>query len=95
MFTAVEAKVRSLKDQSLWTGVHHYELIAGEVFVGVFKSVQTLQGFLDIGIIEGVDESVPCEKVFPVVPLNESDPISLKTELGEELPLSDWIEDKK
>lgn len=93
MLTAVETRVRSLKDQTLWTGVYHYELIKGEVFVGVFKNIQTLEGFLEIGVLEAVDESVPCEKVFPVIPLGGDKPVSLKTDLGEELPLSGWIED--
>lgn len=93
MLTAVETKVRSLKDQTLWTGVYHYELIKGEVFVGVFKSITTLEGFLELGILEAVDESVPCEKVFPVIPNGGGKPTSLVTDLGEELPLSGWLED--
>jgi len=93
MQTFVETKVRSLKDQSLWTGVEHYELLEGEVFVGVFKSEGTVDAFIDIGILEGVDESVPCQKVFPVIPLREGRPVALRTKHGEELPLSGGLED--
>ena len=93
MVTFVEAKVRSLKDQSLYTGVQHYELIKWEVFVGVFKNEQTIDAFEAIGILEVVDESVPVEKVFPIILLGESFPTSLRTESGEDLPLSGGLGD--
>ena len=94
MIRFVEAKVRSLKDQTLYTGAEHYELIDGEVFVGVFKSEQTLEAFEDVGIVEVVDESIPVEKVFPVIPLGATQPTYLETEHGEQLPLSGGLEDK-
>lgn len=93
MLTFVECKVRSLKDQSLFTGAQRYELLEGEIFLGIFKNEHTVDALEDVGVIEVVDESVPEEKVFPVIPLGASAPTFLKTASGEELPLSGGLED--
>lgn len=93
MLTFIECKVRSTRDQSLYTGAEHYELIEGEVFVGAFKSIATLEAFEDAGLIEVVDESVPCSKSVPVISLGSTKPTALRTDTGVELPLSGWLED--
>jgi len=88
----VECKLKSLKDQSLWTGVERLELSAGEVFVGLFIKEANVDGLVNLGVIERVDESVSPYKCIPIIPLNEEMPTALQNEQGEMLPLSDGLE---
>lgn len=63
----VEAKVRSLIDQTLNTGVEEHYLFKDQVFVAIFKCDQVLEDLIKIGVIELVDDDVPEQKIIPVL----------------------------
>lgn len=62
----IQKKVRSLKDQTLNTGVASYSLVKGEVFIGWFKNPGLLDSLINIGVLERVPDNEKVEKIIPV-----------------------------
>ena len=85
MLTHCEVKLKSLKDQTLNTGVETVELIEGEIFRAVFKNQMVVNNLIDVGVIAEVPSIVALTKEIPVVKPKID---TLFNELGETLPLS-------
>jgi len=96
----VEAKVRSLKDQSLFTGVEELYLFQGQVFTAIFKNADVLEGLEKIGVLEIVDDDVPEQKEIPVlfsvseIAEIEEPPCILLDAHGNEIPLHEYSKEE-
>ena len=78
----IQAKARSIQDQSLNTGIEVLELVKNEVFSAVYKSELIFEELIKIGVIKEVSSKTAEAKNIPVVLLNED---------GKELPLTSKI----
>ena len=98
----VEAKIRSLQDQSLYTGVEEYYLFQGQVLTAIFKNVDVLEGLEELGVLEIVEDDVPESKEIPVLysfPESEIEdmgdpPCVLFDENGNEIPLCSFAKEE-
>ncbi len=85
----LRVKVRSLVDTHLNTGVHEYNISAGQVFTCDLKCQEHLDEFVRMAIFEVVDPAEPEVKPLQVFYPDPS-PVEavLLSEAGEPLPLS-------
>lgn len=67
MKVGFEVKARSLKDQTLNTGLEVRELIKGEVFLARYKNQQVFECLIELGILQKVSSAEPLQKKIPVV----------------------------
>jgi hypothetical protein len=74
-----EMKVRSTKDQTLFTGIETYCLTEDEIFVGKFKNAKQIDSLIEVGAIQMVTPEADIIKPVPVILLGED---------GKELPLT-------
>jgi len=70
----VKARLCSLKDQTLITGVEVRDLIEGEIFEARFKSEAVIEGLIGIHVIKRVPPDAGICKNIPVILLNKKEP---------------------
>ncbi|MFX0206316.1 MAG: hypothetical protein ACFFDT_10030 [Candidatus Hodarchaeota archaeon] len=80
---SIKVKIQSLKDQTLNTGIASYNLVKGEIFVGVFRNEGDIRNLIRLGILQEVPEDVNVYKEIPYILLDD---------FGKELPLSSFDE---
>ena len=83
--TIVEVKLKSLKDQTLNTGIEKVELVKDEIFRAKFKNQMCVDNLIALGgIVQTVPSIVALSKKIPVI----LPPVILHDVDGNYLPLT-------